>query len=191
MTWTSARSPTLAPALVSALALVACTGSKWGSGTDSGGDPGTVTVGGDGGGEGDEDCGDHPPVIEDGPWCEYYTQIPEGGTEEVPMIRISAYTTDVDGDLHIRAVRLWFDGEPLGEIDTETAEFKEKDRTQATDRPCNTHDGTPNDKWILNEGRVEWEAMYDWGIAVQDAAGNWSEMAIAQCPAPTADGTKP
>lgn len=187
MTRTTARSCRAAAPLVLALLLGGCEDDKWGSGVDTD-DPGTVTTEGDGG---EEDCGPNPPVIEGEPWCEYSYEKIEGNPQSEPVLKITAYTTDVDGDLHIRAVRMWFDGEPLGEIDTETAAFKEKDRTQATDRPCTTYDGTPNDKWVLYEGRVEYGAMYDWGISVQDAAGNWSEMAITQCPAPTAEGTKP
>lgn len=178
--------------LLPALAAVGCTGL--GSGTkvetDGGSDDGGSIHVGDSGSE--DDCGDTSPVIQYGPFCDYQgLDEPEPGDPEVPVMRIWSNVHDEDGDLHYRAVRMWFDGEPLGEIDTETANFKEKGLTQATDHPCETFDGTPSDKWYLTEAVVEWEAMYDWGMAVADAEGRWTDMEIVTCQAPTAKGTEP
>ncbi|RME29361.1 MAG: hypothetical protein D6798_00200 [Deltaproteobacteria bacterium] len=169
-----------------------CTGGKWGSGQgiDTAGDGGgdTITLGD----TGTPECGGSPPEISAGPWCEYLgMDAPEPGSEDLPVLRVYATATDPDGDLHIRAVRSWFDGEPLGEIDPDTAEFKEKDRSRASDHDCQVFDTTVSDRWYFIEGRVEWGADYDWGIAVQDAEGNWSEMAITTCAAPTSEGLEP
>lgn len=180
------------PALGLLAALIACDAPK-GTGSDSGAadDGGSISLG-DGGDEGDGDCGESTPVISQGPFCRYLGLIqPEGAAQEMAAIEIWAVATDADGDLHYQAVRTWFDGEPLGEIDTETAAFDEKDRAKIGEYPCQKDESNPSNRWFLNESRVEWEAMYDWGISVQDAAGHWSEMAIVTCPAPTAEGEEP
>jgi hypothetical protein len=178
--------------LASLLIATGCSGGKWGSGTgiDSGGDGGSGTIVLDD--TGTPECGGTAPRITAGPWCEYLgLDSPEPGTEEQPTIRIAAAVADDDGDLHYRAVRAWFDGEPLGEIDTDTAEFKEKARTRASDHDCQVFDTEVSERWYLNSGRIEYEATYDWGLSVQDAEGNWSEMGIVTCQAPTKEGLEP
>lgn len=172
----------------------ACNGDKWGSGSgiDSGSgdddDDGGITLGDSGAAE----CSGTAPEIVGGPWCDYPGKdAPEPGGTEQPTIRIYANVHDDDGDLHIRAVRMWFDGAPLGEIDQDTAEFKEKDRLVGSNHDCQVFDTEIGDRWYLIEGRVEWEAEYDWGIAVQDAEGNWSDMEVVTCPAPTEEGEEP
>ncbi len=192
MTTTSRRC--CGPWLLAGLVAVGggCTGGKWGSGqgidTAEGDGGSTITLGD----TGTPECGGSPPEISDGPWCEYLgLDSPEPGGSDLPVMRVYAMASDPDGDLHIRAVRSWFDGEPLGEIDQDTAEFKEKDRSRASNHDCQVFDTEVSDRWYFTEGRVEWGADYDWGIAVQDAEGNWSEMAITTCAAPTSEGLEP
>jgi len=139
------------------------------------------------------DCGSTVPVITDGPWCTYLGMLaPEPGEPEAPTLRVDVAVHDDDGDLDYRATRLWYDQEPYGEIDVDTARLKERSLSKASDRPCGTFDAPAvGDKVYLRADTTHLGELYDWGVQVSDARGNWSEMAIVTCAAPNPDGTQP
>lgn len=179
----------LRPSLL--LLAVACTGGK-GTGTDSGtgdDDDGGVTAG-DGG---DTSCGEAAPVITLGPFCAYDgLDAAEPGQPEVPVMRISAVAQDDDGDLHYRATRLWFDREPLGEIDYDTATLKERSLTHVSDDACEVFEAADvGDKVYLPPETTEYGVDYDWALSVSDALGHWSEPALVTCKSPLEDGSEP
>lgn len=181
--WLKARSPWLFGALM------ACSGGKAdpdGAETDGGGQ---VTAG-DGG---DAACGDTAPTIVGGPYCTYLgLKAAEPGLDEVPTLRISASVHDDDGDLHIRSTRIWFDGEPLGKIDVKTAELKTRGPAVGGEKECEAFDlADVGDKIYLQPAAWPPETEMDWGIAVADAEGNWTEMAQVICKTPAADGSAP
>ncbi|NOY27167.1 MAG: hypothetical protein GXP62_14965 [Oligoflexia bacterium] len=173
-------------------ALTACTGTK-----DSGEKVGTTTdggvVAGDGGDVGADDCGPNAPVVTDGPWCTYPgMDSPEGGLEEVPVLRVGVDVHDDDGDLHYRATRIYWDQDPFGKIDTDTAGIKERSLTLYSDRICEEPDGVDvGDKIYMQPDGWEYGADYDFGIQVSDAAGHWSDLAVITCTTPLKDGSEP
>lgn len=183
--------PTRWLALLPLSLLLAC--ASKGTGTDSGAtddDDGGMVTAGDGG---DDSCGTTTPVITAGPFCSYEgLDAAEPGQPEVPVIRIEAAVHDDDGDLHYRATRLWIDGEPLGEVDYETAVLKERSLTYSSDKACEEFDADGvGDRVFLPAVSWSYGVDYDWALSVSDAAGNWSEPALVTCKTPLEDGSAP
>lgn len=152
------------------------------------GDAGTV-IAGDGGGE----CGENAPAISAGPFCTYEgLGSAEPGLDEVPVLRISGVFTDADGDLHNRSTRIWYDGEPLGEIDYETADLKQRSFTTSGETPCEVFEVQDlGDKIYLQPNKFEYGVDMDWAISAGDAAANFSEPAVVTCKTPLEDGSEP
>ncbi len=149
---------------------------------------GTV-IAGDGGAE----CAGSAPVLVAGPFCTYMgLGSAEPGLDEVPVLRISGAFHDDDGDLHLRSTRIWYDGEPLGGVDYETAQVKERAYASSGETPCESLDvDDMGDKIYLQPSATEYGVEMDWALSASDADGLWSEPVIVTCKTPLEDGSEP
>ena len=150
------------------------------------GDEGTLPADTDGAGD---DCGVAPPVLET------LTVTYEGmmdpaeddscGAVAVPILHITAHTTDEDGDLHYWTMRTWWDTVVGDGVDT-SGESVEVSSTQGL--PCRTFTADLTTILCLT-GDPPYATEVEWAATVSDDLDHESEVVITTFTTPHADGT--
>ncbi len=136
-----------------------------------------------------DDCGETPPVIETLTVTNAGMTDPAVddtcGAVAVPLVRITAHTTDEDGDLHYWTMHTWWDTVVDGAVDTSVAST-EVSSTQGLS--CRTFTADLATILCLT-GDPPYATPVEWAATVSDDLDNDSSVVITTFTTPHADGT--
>jgi len=104
-----------------------------------------------------------------------------------PTILIQAEAIDDDGDLQVATLELWWDDEPDGVVDTDTAAAAENIFANNED-PCLTMEATLGLYVQVGRG-ITYGTEYDFAARVTDSKGLQSEIKIVTEFTPNEDGS--
>lgn len=138
----------------------------------------------------DEDCGETPPVVE-------LVTIEDGGLHDfegtmLPTIKISADTTDADGDLHYYEMMVWWDLVVDGQVEAEGTPLNTYGTLSDTD--CSVDDVTLSMIMGLRGGDPPYSTEVEFGVRIYDDLmheSNEGELATASFTLPDANGDYP
>jgi hypothetical protein len=140
------------------------------------------------GDSGDTCVGGTAPTISKGPICGYPgMQVYE--TDEVPTLSFTLTASDDDWDLDVYELTLWYDDVADGSLDTSTAtELSGSPHTENQD-DCVTPTISLTQTLFVPPDSLDYDTLYDWGLAVTDSHGLQSAVSVVTCATPTSDGS--
>lgn len=151
------------------------------------GDDGVLPADTDGAGD---DCGVQPPVLETLTVTNAGMMDPAEddscGPVAVPLVRITAHTTDEDGDLHYWTMHTWWDTVVDGTVDT-SGESVQVSSTQGL--PCRTFTADLTTILCLT-GDPPYATEVEWAATVSDDLDHDSEVVITTFTTPASDGSQ-
>jgi hypothetical protein len=133
-----------------------------------------------------EDCDGAAPTVDE-------VLVSNGGVVtfddgDFPTVLVEGRAVDTDNDLHLMRMDVWFDTVVDGAVDT-AGERIEGAVAQLRDEPCSVGRGTYGLRIPVGDGRLDPNALYEFGVVVYDAHDAASGLGVGSGYTPREDGT--